>query len=511
MDGKIIFKDSYGKDITEKCIKNFAISTKCFTNGGFAQLLIKKNIYGTDKFKLYSEAYRNDLENEEFKTLFYIDSKTKKFNLIDLGDTAQGIKKDVKKETKKEVDILYLLDATGSMRPEINAANSQVIKIFDDLKEIFKDEDKDFNFGVSFYRDEIYAKEKKKDDSRLKRNSNGIFQLTNNMEILKDYISTIETKGGFGYGGDWVSGYGLALNDIKWREGTKLIIHIADDGAHGEEFTKGDPLPQEGPKLTNLIKKCVDKKINIVAFKIGNDPKQSFEKTKEIYDEYKISQKKNRQFMEIYEFNREKVSEDFYKLVIEAINEVASPTFFYLKRLKQLLNLPNEVDKDVGDKKSLISILDLPTTTNQDKIKSKDKKNDRYVITDDNYKKMILLVYRIRANVPVIIMGETGCGKTSLIIKLSQLLNNGENVVQIINIHPGITEEEICKSNSDCNLGLFCNETIGICKKLKNKGEYCTNQYECKNNLGCMNKYISLGYAKQFNKIGVTVEVSIST
>jgi hypothetical protein len=78
--------------------------------------------------------------------------------------------------------------------------------------------------------------------------------------------------------------------------------------------------------------------------------------------------------MEIYEFNREKVSEDFYKLVIEAINEVASPTFFYLKRLKQLLNLPNEVDKDVGDKKSLISILDLPTTTNQDKIKSKDKK-----------------------------------------------------------------------------------------------------------------------------------------
>ena len=153
IDGKIIFKDSYGRDITEKCIKNFAISTKCFTNGGFAQLLIKKNIYGADKFKLYSEAYRNDLENEEFKTLFYVDSKTKKFNLIDLGDTAKGIKKYTKKEIKKEVDILYLLDATGSMTPEINAANNQVIKIFDDLKEKFKDENKDFNFGVVFYRD----------------------------------------------------------------------------------------------------------------------------------------------------------------------------------------------------------------------------------------------------------------------------------------------------------------------------------------------------------------------
>ena len=51
----------------------------------------------------------------------------------------------------------------------------------------------------------------------------------------------------------------------------------------------------------------------------------------------------------------------------------------------------------------------------------------------------------------------------------------------------GHLENDICKSNSDCNLGLFCNETIEICQKLKDVGEYCTNQYECKNNLGCMN------------------------
>ena len=39
---------------------------------------------------------------------------------------------------------------------------------------------------------------------------------------------------------------------------------------------------------------------------------------------------------------------------------------------------------------------------------------------------MILLLYRIKANVPVIIMGDTGCGKTMLITKLNQLLNNGK-------------------------------------------------------------------------------------
>ena len=56
---------------------------------------------------------------------------------------------------------------------------------------------------------------------------------------------------------------------------------------------------------------------------------------------------------------------------------------------------------------------------------------------------MILLIYRIKADIPVIIMGETGCGKTSLIIKLSQFLNNGEELLGIIHIHSGITDKEI--------------------------------------------------------------------
>ena len=57
---------------------------------------------------------------------------------------------------------------------------------------------------------------------------------------------------------------------------------------------------------------------------------------------------------------------------------------------------------------------------------------------------MVLLIYRIKANVPVILMGETGCGKTALITKLNQILNNGETNVEIINIHPGITDDKLC-------------------------------------------------------------------
>ena len=71
---------------------------------------------------------------------------------------------------------------------------------------------------------------------------------------------------------------------------------------------------------------------------------------------------------------------------------------------------------------------------------------------------MVLLVYRIIANVPVIIMGDTGCGKTSLITKLNQILNGGKAKVStnknlkdnegkttlyIINIHPGYNDEKL--------------------------------------------------------------------
>ena len=101
----------------------------------------------------------------------------------------------------------------------------------------------------------------------------------------------------------------------------------------------------------------------------------------------------------------------------------------YLEKLKEILSLDNPVsDYDFEcnkSKKSLLSIIN----------------KDGYIITNDNFKKMILILYRIAANIPVILMGETGCGKTALIKKLNQLLNNGEETLEIININPGINDK----------------------------------------------------------------------
>ena len=108
----------------------------------------------------------------------------------------------------------------------------------------------------------------------------------------------------------------------------------------------------------------------------------------EIYYDYKMNTKDNGQFIEIYDFKRgsfpkkgekDPVSEKSHNLVIEAANQVINPSYKFLKRLKYILNFPNYLERDEGDKRSLISILNIGT--------------DNYVITEDNYKKMVLLVY----------------------------------------------------------------------------------------------------------------------
>ena len=62
----------------------------------------------------------------------------------------------------------------------------------------------------------------------------------------------------------------MTLNNMNWRNGIKLIIHIASVGAHEKEFKRGDKYPEEGPKLEKLIKEYVDKNINIIGLKIDN-------------------------------------------------------------------------------------------------------------------------------------------------------------------------------------------------------------------------------------------------
>ncbi|WAR08837.1 RN213-like protein [Mya arenaria] len=71
-----------------------------------------------------------------------------------------------------------------------------------------------------------------------------------------------------------------------------------------------------------------------------------------------------------------------------------------------------------------------------------------YELTTDNVKKMLAIYMRFRCNIPVIVMGETGCGKTRLIEFLCKLQRPLDSVIQnmiIIKIHGGTTAGAIAK------------------------------------------------------------------
>ena len=110
-------------------------------------------------------------------------------------------------KSSKDFFIIYLIDATGSMEAKISAAKEQVINIIKELKNNYPDYS--FKFGAIFYLDKI--------DSPLDENT--YFQLTNNIESLKNKISTeveIFTRLGMEISN--------SLENIAWREGTKLLI-----------------------------------------------------------------------------------------------------------------------------------------------------------------------------------------------------------------------------------------------------------------------------------------------
>ena len=65
-----------------------------------------------------------------------------------------------------------------------------------------------------------------------------------------------------------------------------------------------------------------------------------------------------------------------------------------------------------------------------------------YALTPDNLLKMVLIMLRVKSQIPVVIMGETGCGKTSLMRYLAAF---SDVDFEVFSIHAGIEEEDIIK------------------------------------------------------------------
>ncbi|ETO02399.1 hypothetical protein RFI_35037, partial [Reticulomyxa filosa] len=74
------------------------------------------------------------------------------------------------------------------------------------------------------------------------------------------------------------------------------------------------------------------------------------------------------------------------------------------------------------------------------------KKHNDYALTFDNILKIVAIFFRLKSSIPVLIMGETGCGKTKLLKFMASALN-----IQMtsIDVHGGYTVEDLQRDLED--------------------------------------------------------------
>nr|XP_019957387.1 PREDICTED: E3 ubiquitin-protein ligase RNF213 [Paralichthys olivaceus] len=91
--------------------------------------------------------------------------------------------------------------------------------------------------------------------------------------------------------------------------------------------------------------------------------------------------------------------------------------------------------------------------------------DETYELTTDNILKMLAIHMRFRCGIPVIIMGETGCGKTRLIKFLCELRRSGvpsENM-KLVKVHGGTSSEMIYSKVREAeNVALINKEEYGF-------------------------------------------------
>ena len=228
----------------------------------------------------------------------------------------------------------------------------------------------------------------------------------------------------------------------------------------------------EEPEKKNIIKKA---RISV----ISNFIKLTNVFTRSPFDGVLLSQNKSMEIFGKYDENQaidegiDKLSDEKQKKEIFSFEKIKPSLVFFnrdggslsiisnnnkdeqeYKDLKELWNSQNvEMDEkyDLIDYKKLqhdefleqIKILFSLDKMSMEELKKKCEDLDNYIFVADNFIKMVRILLNIEAKIPVILMGETGVGKTKLLEMLALLYGKGNLTWHRLSIHAGITDKAI--------------------------------------------------------------------
>ena len=217
-----------------------------------------------------------------------------------------------RKIVSNEYDICFILDNTGSMGSWIKSLKNICINLFEEIVNKYKEYI--FSFSSVLYGDK----------PSCETDENYKIDFTENSLKFKSELEKIDLQNGDDKAEDWVSGFKIALEELIWGNGTKLIFHFADAPHHGRTFNierandnfLNDEDDIHGKNLIELINQCSMRNIKITGISIDNV--SSFEVFKNEYEKVKGPKY---EIININSYELEEENNNIYKKIFEIIEK----------------------------------------------------------------------------------------------------------------------------------------------------------------------------------------------
>ena len=227
-----------------------------------------------------------------------------------------------RKIVSNEYDICFILDNTGSMNSWINSLKNICVNLFEEIVNKYKEYI--FSFSAVLYGDK----------PSYITDENYKIDFTENILKFKSELEEIHLQNGDDTAEDWVSGFKIALEELIWGNGTKLIFHFADAPAHGKIFNTerasdnflNDEDDIHGKNLLKLINRCSMRNIKITGISINHV--SSFEVFKNEYEKVK-GPKYEIINIDSYELEEENnnIDKKIFEIIEKCINENKSKNY----------------------------------------------------------------------------------------------------------------------------------------------------------------------------------------
>jgi hypothetical protein len=170
----------------------------------------------------------------------------------------------------KGLDLVFVIDATGSMRVAIRAVHKYAM----DIALTFRtNRNLDLRMACVCYRDPV-------DDAA---DEHEVHEFNPSVRELKQFLKGIQAKGGGDDPEDFVGAITriLALN---WRPNANHgVVWIADANAHGRRYCSVANHQEEEGKLEPLVKEMANLEMRFHGFSLRDGATRTFEEMREIY------------------------------------------------------------------------------------------------------------------------------------------------------------------------------------------------------------------------------------